>query len=142
MSFGFSIGDFVAVGKLVIEIGSALRESTGASAEYQSVLLRLDSLMNTLRIAELSILSTQLPQSATNAIKKHLERCAEHLRKFSAAVEKHKKSLSKGRSGSRVKDSWRKMGWALFTKEEVKEIDGDLRGDIGAICMVLTLCGV
>ena len=141
MSFGFSLGDFIAVSKLIAQIGSALRESTRASAEYQSILLRLDSLVHTLRTAELSVIGAQLPPSATNAIRKHLEQCAEHLRKFNTAIEKHKKTLSKGGSGSRVKDSWRKIGWALFTREEIKEIDDALRGGIGAICMVLTLCG-
>ena len=142
MSFGFSLGDFIAVGILIAQISSALHESTGASAEYQSLLLRLDTLMETIRIADLSIRGSQLlPISATNAILKHLEQCSAHLRKFNAIIEKHRKSLSKGGSGNRMKDSWRKIGWSLFTKEEIKEISGALDQDINAISMMLTLCG-
>lgn len=97
--------------------------------------------MHTLRVAEISILGTQLPQSATNAIRKHLEQCAEHLRKFNSVIEKHKKALSKGGSGNRAQDSWRKIGWALIKKQEIKEIDDALRGDICTISLVLTSCG-
>ena len=142
MSFGFSVGDFIAVGKLIIQISSALHESAGASAEYQSLLLRLDSLMETLKLADRSIRGSQLlPLSATNAIMKHLEQCSAHLRKFNTVIEKHRKSLSKGGSGNRFKDSWRKIGWSLFTKEEIKEIDDALEGDVNFISMILAMCG-
>ena len=141
MSFGFSVGDFIAVGSLIFQIGSALRDSKGASAEYQTLLLRLDSLVNTLRIAELSIRGGQLPPPTANAIREHLEQCGEHLRKFNSVIEKHKKSLSKQGSGNRMKDSWRKIGWSLFTREEIDGIDDALRGNIDAISLVLALCG-
>ena len=141
MSFGFSVGDFIAVGKLIIQISSALRESTGASVEYQSLLLRLDSLTETLRVAEISVRGQQLPLSATNAILQHLGQCSTHLRKFSAIIEKHRKSLSKGGSGNRIADSWRKIGWSLFTKEEIKDINGALEGEVNSISMMLTMCG-
>ena len=142
MSFGFSVGDFIAVGKLIFQISSALRESTGSSAEYQSLLLRLDSLTETLRIAEVSVRGHQLPRSATNAIRNHLGQCSAHLGKFSAIIEKHRKSLSKGGSGNRIADSWRKIGWSLFTKEEIKEINSALEGDVSSISMMLTMCGM
>lgn len=141
MSFGFSVGDFIGVGKLIIQISSALRESTGASAEYQSLLLRLDSLVESLRIADISIRGCQLPISAANAILKHLEQCSAHLRKFSTVIEKHRRSLSKGGSGNKFKDSWRKIGWSLFTKEEITEINDALEGDVNFISMILTMCG-
>ena len=141
MSFGFSVGDFIAVGKLIIQISSALSESTGASAEYQSLLLRLDSLTETLRIAEISVRGHQLPLCTTNAILKHLGQCSAHLRKFSAIIEKHRKSLSKGGSGNRIADSWRKIGWSVFTREEIKEINGALEEDVNFISMMLTMCG-
>ena len=141
MSFGFSVGDFIAVGKLIIQISSALHESAGATTEYQSLLLRLDSLMETLRLADRSIRGSQLQPSATNAIVKHLDRCLAHLRKFNTVIEKHRKSLSKGGSGNRFKDSWRKIGWSLFTKEEIKEIDDALEGDVNFISLMLAMCG-
>ena len=141
MSFGFSVGDFIAVGKLIIQISSALHESAGATTEYQSLLLRLDSLMETLRLADRSIRGSQLQPSATNAIVKHLDRCSAHLRKFNTVIEKHRKSLSKGGSGNRFKDSWRKIGWSLYTKEEIKEMDDALEGYVNFISLMLAMCG-
>ena len=39
MSFGFSVGDFIAVGKLVFEITDSLR---GSSEEYQELVRELE----------------------------------------------------------------------------------------------------
>lgn len=39
MSFGFGVGDFIAVGNLITEIVSALR---GARSEYQELIRELD----------------------------------------------------------------------------------------------------
>lgn len=142
MMFGFSVGDFVTVGKLIFQVGSVLRDSKGASVEYQDFLLRLDTLVRTLRIAELSIRSGRLPPSTANAIWEHLGQCSEHLRRFKSVIEKHKKFLSREGSGSKIKDCWRNIGWALFTREEIKGIDDAIRGDIEAISLMLGLCGV
>jgi hypothetical protein len=49
MSFGFSVGDFVAVGKLVGDIISSLQSVGGARSEYQEVMRELDSLNKTLQ---------------------------------------------------------------------------------------------
>jgi hypothetical protein len=38
MSFGFSVGDFIAVGKLINDISSCLQDAGGAKAEYQELM--------------------------------------------------------------------------------------------------------
>ncbi|MCJ1353921.1 MAG: hypothetical protein MMC33_003908 [Icmadophila ericetorum] len=44
MSFGFSIGDFVAVGALVVQVAGCLRDVGGSAAEYQQVTKELGHL--------------------------------------------------------------------------------------------------
>jgi hypothetical protein len=48
ISFGFSVGDFVAVGKLISDIVISLRSIGGASSEYQELTRGLNSLIKTL----------------------------------------------------------------------------------------------
>jgi hypothetical protein len=48
MSFGFSFGDFIAVGTLITDITSSLRETGGSKSEYQELLRELESLQHAL----------------------------------------------------------------------------------------------
>lgn len=47
--FGFSIGDFIAVGDLALKIAKALDESRGATADYKSLFEFLLSLNRALQ---------------------------------------------------------------------------------------------
>jgi hypothetical protein len=49
MSFGFSVGDFLAVGKLIADITNSLREAGGSKSEYQELLQKLESLDHALK---------------------------------------------------------------------------------------------
>ncbi|KAF4539611.1 uncharacterized protein LTHEOB_10000 [Lasiodiplodia theobromae] len=49
MSFGFSIGDFLAVGKLVAEIITCLQDAGGAKSDYQDLIRELECLGQVLR---------------------------------------------------------------------------------------------
>lgn len=49
MSFGFSIGDFLAVGKLVAEIITSLQDAGGAKSDYQELIRELECLGKVLR---------------------------------------------------------------------------------------------
>ena len=44
MSFGFSVGDFIAVGSLITDIASSLQEAGGSKSEYQEILRELEGL--------------------------------------------------------------------------------------------------
>lgn len=52
MSFGFSVGDFLAVGKLITDITNSLSEAGGSKSEYQELLRELDSLNHALKHLE------------------------------------------------------------------------------------------
>ncbi|GAB1315426.1 hypothetical protein MFIFM68171_05636 [Madurella fahalii] len=46
--FGFSVGDFLAVGKLIRQVAVELRENSGAALEYQGLLIELEALQRAL----------------------------------------------------------------------------------------------
>ena len=48
MSFGFSIGDSIAVGKLIVDSTSSLRTTGGAKVEFQDLIRSLEDLLNAL----------------------------------------------------------------------------------------------
>lgn len=49
MSFGFSVGDFLAAGTLIADITNSLREAGGSKSEHQELLRELESLNHALK---------------------------------------------------------------------------------------------
>lgn len=141
MSFGFSVGDFFAVGTLVFRIGATLRESTGSSAQYQELVLRFDFFETLLKDVHHCITSSQLPPSAVRAIKEHVLKCEPLLRKFDLTTEKYKASLSQGGSGKKIKDSWRKMGWGMYKQHEISALYEGIGRQMDAINLLLSCYG-
>jgi hypothetical protein len=138
MSFGYSVGDFIAIGSLLFKIGATLRDSTGSSADYQELVLRFDCLEELLKTVDHQITISQLPPSATQAIKIHVSKCELLLRKFDTITEKYKKSLSQGGSGKTWNDSWRKIGWGLYKRDEILELFDGLGKQMDAIALLLS----
>jgi hypothetical protein len=51
-AFGFSVGDCIALGRLVIDIREAFKEAGGASSKYGSEMLFLRGFQTTLKRLE------------------------------------------------------------------------------------------
>jgi len=68
MSFGFSVGDFLAGAKLIADLTRALSASKGASMEYQQLILDLQVVEITLVQIDQMRLASQLNTSALNAL--------------------------------------------------------------------------
>jgi hypothetical protein len=123
MSFGFSAGDFVAAANLAYKLVLALSESSGSSMEYQQLIQDLSCVHRTLLQVEQMKEACQLNQSTINALKHQVDSAKVPMEVFLEKTEKYRRSLSGGGgTGSSVKDSWRKMGWSLQKKDDVKAL--------------------
>ena len=58
----------------------------------------------------------------TTALLHQVDSAKRPIEAFLAQTEKYRRSLSGGGSGSMVRDSWRKVGWSLHRKEDVKAL--------------------
>ncbi|KAF8541155.1 hypothetical protein BDD12DRAFT_803904 [Trichophaea hybrida] len=119
MSFGFSVG---AVGQLLAKPIGALKSDSGSSQHYQELISEFDNFQRTLLEAEqkchLPISQSPFQGTTINAIKDAIWLCKAPIEKFLEKIENYRARLKKGGSGSRMMDSWRKMGWALFKEED------------------------
>lgn len=101
MSFGFSVGDFVAAAQLISSIVSSLRSAGGASSSFQELIRELDLLQRALTdIEHLSGPSSQQP--CINAIKCAALNCHYVLDEFAGKLRKYEKSLGDGMNGLRI----------------------------------------
>ncbi|KAJ7626297.1 hypothetical protein DFH06DRAFT_737465 [Mycena polygramma] len=134
-----SFGDILALANLAWSIARVLRESTGSSAEYQALIAELESLGTALKSLEQFVTTNRLQESVENACRFALSKCQSDMTAFLKKVEGYQRSLKKGGSGNSVRDSWRKIGWGLFKKEEIVLIRKQLADQKATISMMLGL---
>jgi len=135
MSFGFSVGDFIALGNIAIKTYALLQDSTGSSADYQSLKLIRKSFGATLATVEAELQTTvpnSLPKPLVNAAKIHLSGCSQLLQSFDEITKKYDASLSPGGSGRKTMDTLRKLKWGSV-KDDTRELFRLLQGHIQAV---------
>jgi len=85
MSFGFSVGDFITVGRLIRQVISSLRASS--ISEYQGLILELYGLQRALdQIERLKCQAGQ--EAAVNAVKVAALMCQHQLDDFAGKLKK------------------------------------------------------
>ena len=146
MSFGFSIGDFIAISGLILNLVDALDSNTGSRAQYSrlsdelkslhSAFLAVQDVVQKLRRDEKSHAST------VNAITYEIECCRKLILGFTADTEKYRKSLCHGGSGRKVKDTWRKISYKIFEEGDVAMLKDSLGRRVEAINLLLQVAGM
>lgn len=136
MSFGFSVGDFIAVGKLIADIVGSLRDVGGASSEYQELLRELDSLRRGLQCVE------KLRSPDYDGIKCAALVCRHPLEEFLQKVRKFEKSLGAGKSDGHIRDAVKKIRFSFGKSDDVRRLRDYLSLHMGSINMMLMSHGL
>src|SRR4051812_21562755 len=101
MSFGFSVGDVIAVGKLIADIVSSLKDVGGSRADFLDLIRELECLQKAL--THLDHLQQTGDNSQVDSIKFAALSCKRPLEEFLQKIRKYELSL-----GTRaVKSHWR-----------------------------------
>lgn len=139
--FGFSVSDFITVGKLIRDITSSLKD---AGEEYQELRRELDSLQRAL--LHIDKLNTQNSSGARDldGIKYAASICRIPLELFLKEIQKYENVLGvKSRdSESTVKRALMRTRWAFSKKDEVRKLQSYLNIHIGTINMMLLQHGL
>ena len=136
MSFGISVGDFIAVGKLIKNIVSTLQTS---ASDHQELLLELDGLQHALdKIEHLQADGEQ--RTEVNAIKVAALTCQYRLDDFAGKLKKYESlgHVAKA-SGAEKAKVWRlKLQWGFSMEAEVRNLRAYLIAHVGYLNMRLT----
>lgn len=120
MSFGFSIGDFLATGKLIKDIVSCLRNSS--VLVFRELESELDGLQRALHEIE-HLRSSPSEQANINGLKVAALLCQHQLNQFASRPRKFERlSLANGQRNRKRDALWlcgRKLQWGFTTEEEV-----------------------
>lgn len=138
MSFGFSVGDFVTVGKLVGDTISSLR--TASISEYQELILELHGLQRALNEIE-HLEAPPGQEAAVNSIKVAALMCQYPLDDFATKLKQFEKldTVVYNQSSEREKLQVfrKKLRWGFCMKEEVVKLRAILMAHVGSLNMRL-----
>ncbi|CZR59947.1 uncharacterized protein PAC_09842 [Phialocephala subalpina] len=143
MSFGFSVGDFLAAGKLINDIVSSLRHSSASS--YRELVLELHGLKRALdEIEHLQCPPGQEP--ALNSVKVAALMCQYPLDEFASKLKKYERldiqhgdNLSKS---DKLKGWGRKFQWGVGMEEDVVMLRAYIATHVGSLNMRLITVGL
>lgn len=113
MSFGFGVGDFLAVAKLAIQLSNALCDSTGAAQQYQELIAILNVVHKVLLQVDQLLGANQLAQATVNALLFTVNTTTVTMETFLDQHAAYSKSLRPGGSGNRVNNMVQKGKWAI-----------------------------
>lgn len=118
MSFGFSVGDFLAVAELAYQLSKALSDSTGATKQYQELVATLNVVHKVLLQVEELRAANQLAQATVNALLFTVNTTNVTIETFLDQHAAYNKSLKPGGSGNGVIDLFQKGKWAIHMPDK------------------------
>ena len=120
--FGFGVGDFIAVIKLIARVAHALKNSGGAASEYQDVIQELEYLQTVL--AHLGTVRFQDVASTKPAVRLTLliSACQRPLEEFLERIARFSDSLNVNSQRGFLHRIPRKAQWGAFMGEEIPKL--------------------
>jgi hypothetical protein len=139
--FGFSAGDFIAAGRLLIRSKKAFEDHKGASSEYQQLIQNLEALQlifNHLQTLE----SDDTVRDLVNAVRTQASLPLRPLQVFVGSVEKYDKRLGVGGvggsgAGGGTRAKARQAQWAVMVAEEVPKMLSVVASEVQKINLLL-----
>jgi len=136
--FGFSVGDFIAVGTLVYDIIQAISEHKGGAADYRSFVSTLKSLYSCTNVIKDSLEKFTQDDSLIRGLMYEIRCCRYLINAFLDNTYKYTASLlprleARKLGMKRLKEVWLKVSWATFRKEDVQKLERDLQGHLSAL---------
>jgi hypothetical protein len=119
MSFGFSVGDFVAAAQLAHTLFQSLSSSTGSAQEYKELIAELDVVHKVLLHVHQLQASNRLALATTNYLLIVVAATTDAIESFLTQYEVYGSSLRRTGSGNPLRDMWKKGSWALQMPKRV-----------------------
>lgn len=119
MSFGFSVGDFLAGAQLAYTLCKALSDAKGSAKEFQELITELDVVHKVLLQVDQLRATNQLAQPTINALLFTVNSANETMESFLDQSQPYLDSLKAGGSRFPMVDAYRKMKWPFHMADRV-----------------------
>ena len=142
MSFGFSVGDFIAVGKLIKDINDCLQSAGGAKSQYQEIIRELYILSKALDHIEHLPATDESKTEQLDYIKFAALSCRYPLQQFLEKIKEYDGSLGIGAKTNIFRKTARKFQWSFGSSKDVGPLQMYLNTHIVTINMLLEQYGL
>ena len=142
MSFGFSVGDFIAVGKLINDIVKCLQSVGGAKSEYQEMVREFEILTKALVHIDHLKAADEKMTAQLNYIKFAALSCRYPLQDFMTKMEEYDSSLGTRARMDMMRKAARKVRWSFGPSGDIKQLRMYLNTHVGTINMLLAQYGL
>jgi hypothetical protein len=136
VGFGFSIGDVISGLQLLRNSIEAVNNVNGSSADYESLIVELESLNKALAAAsELTsehLVNQEQQQKAIDSAVKACQKCVDD---FLIRIAQYQKHLKRGNNGWR--SCYMKVKWALCKQEDIARLRAMLGSHTNSINVLL-----
>ncbi|KAJ5063485.1 hypothetical protein J3E74DRAFT_472435 [Bipolaris maydis] len=138
MSFGFGIGDLLAVLGLFERIATELKNYRDAPAQFQNLSVELDLLQHTLKHVIQTQTDDQDNKQIHEQIRAIVNHCHQPLQAFIDKLLSKERSLGHYRT-ARLNDVGIRMKWSMVTQKDVEELRKVMLSEMAAINMLLSV---
>ena len=136
MSFGFSVGDFIAALELVGTVVASLREAGGAKAQFKELTHELFALETALmRVKQLDFEDDDAAEYA--ALREVACQCQYSITAFWKTTTSYQRHLLSEAKRPNVKTMWMKVQWSLFKQEELVRFKADVAAHTQSLQLLL-----
>jgi hypothetical protein len=130
MSFGFSIGDVLALLNLFDRISEMLDEHTGSAHEYQELTMWLSCYRNEIETLDRRVSQMKPDQDKDRDILEVISSSKRSLETLELTRKKYGKSLSQGASRNQLCKSVKKIQWGFKLSPKITGLKNDLETGI------------
>jgi Flp pilus assembly protein TadG len=134
--FGFSAGDIVLAIQLLLKVSAALKETGGASSEYQEILHFLNTAKLVLEHLGTTDLS-KLDLPAKNAIRAQATAAIKPLQQFLTEVEEYATSLGNVDAKTSSRAAFQKAKWTLVVMKKLEVLRNRFTADLQVLQLLL-----
>ncbi|RMJ13402.1 hypothetical protein CDV36_006950 [Fusarium kuroshium] len=119
MSFGFGVGDFIAVLKLA---NGVRKDFQSAPSQFEDISNEVRSLSIVLSDVEVTVSESELDAYQRNDLQHVINSCRDVLERLEDTLDKYRDlHADKGILGSRVKKAWKRINWEPDDIRELRE---------------------
>ena len=137
MSFGYSVGDFIAGANLSYQLIKALSGTQGSCIEYQEAIIELGCIQQAFFQVGQMYSNPNLNSATLNAASHIVCSSIELIGGFLERTKEYRRALSGSNSENAMSRSWQKIGWTLFKREELRTLKDALSLRLSSISVLL-----
>jgi hypothetical protein len=139
MSFGYAVGDVIAVLGLFERVAIELRNYKNAPAHFQQLSTELDLMRNTLRYILQLRPETPEEHQTLEKIRAIVIHCLQPLQALDAKMQANQGSLGHFRTTGTLRAMGSRLHWSMIAQKDVDELRKTVLSEMAAINTLLSI---